>query len=193
MPAKLKIPYRDGIYFITFTCYQWIPLLDLVNGYDLVYQWFERLNLLGHYVCGYLIMPSHVHVLIGFRKSQLRINSIIGNGKRYMAYQIIDRLEKKNNSGLLTRLQEGVPIAERIRGKLHQVWEPSFYWKECDTDELINQKLDYIHDNPFKGKWNLAHSPVDYPHSSARFYICDEQSECRITHYQQLDDIDLTN
>ncbi|MCY7309672.1 MAG: hypothetical protein LH619_02740 [Chitinophagaceae bacterium] len=34
MPVKRQIPEPDGAYFITFTCYQWKPLIELTNGYD---------------------------------------------------------------------------------------------------------------------------------------------------------------
>ncbi|HMT76034.1 MAG TPA: hypothetical protein PKA77_18310 [Chitinophagaceae bacterium] len=39
------------------------------------------------------------------------------------------------------------------------------------TNGDMLQKLNYIHDNPCKGKWNLAAATVDYEHSSAKFYI----------------------
>ena len=192
MPVRRKIPFREGIYFITFTCFQWMHLIRLTHGYDLVYQWFDKLYSLGHYVCGYVIMPNHIHLLTGFRNSPLSINSIVGNGKRYLGYQIIDRLEQNNELELLTKLQKGVSAGDRKRGKLHEIWQPSFDWKECDSEHILIQKLDYIHANPCTGKWNLADSPVDYIHSSAGFYLGMEHPEYRITHYQELDDFDLT-
>ena len=41
MAVKQSILYSDGIYFITFTCYKWMPLIELTNSYDLVYNWFD--------------------------------------------------------------------------------------------------------------------------------------------------------
>ena len=67
MPVHRPIPYEDGIYFITFTCYDWISLIDLTNGYDLVYNWFNVLKKKGHYILGYVIMPNHVHSLLAFQ------------------------------------------------------------------------------------------------------------------------------
>ena len=81
MPVKRKIPYPDGVFFITFTCYQWISLIEITNGYDLVYKWFDYLKDQGHYIIGYQIMPNHVHAIIAFRNSGKDINKIIGNGK----------------------------------------------------------------------------------------------------------------
>ena len=36
---------------------------------------------------------------------------------------------------------------------------------------MIEQKLDYIHESPCRWKREAVESPVDYQHSSAKFYI----------------------
>jgi hypothetical protein len=56
----------------------------------------------------------------------------------------------------------------------------------------MEQKLHYMHINPCKGKRNLANSPSDYEHSSARFYIEGTHSSYAVTNYMELADIDLT-
>ena len=35
---------------------------------------------------------------------------------------------------------------------------------------MIEQKLEYIHHDPAKGKWKLVDDFTKYPHSSAGFY-----------------------
>jgi REP element-mobilizing transposase RayT len=92
MPVKRKITEPDGVYFITFTCCQWLPLIEITKSYDLIYNWFDHLKSKGHYVTGYVIMPNHVHALIGFRNTGQSINTV-GNGKRFIAYEIINRLK----------------------------------------------------------------------------------------------------
>jgi REP element-mobilizing transposase RayT len=192
MPVKRSIPYNEGVYFITFTCHNWLPLIDMVKGYDLVYKWFDHLKTKGHYITGYVIMPNHIHVQIGFSRTHQSINTIIGNGKRFIAYEVVRRLEKENNDDILKQLQKAVDISDLLRNKKHGVWEDSFDWKECSTPKFMEQKLHYMHMNPCKGKWNLANSPADYAHSSARFYIADEHASYAVTNYMELADIDLT-
>ena len=46
-------------------------------------------------------MHNHVHALISFINTKQSINTIIGNGKRFMAYEIIQRLEANNEVALL--------------------------------------------------------------------------------------------
>lgn len=191
MSTKRQIIQHDGVYFITFTCYQWLPLIELTSGYDIVYKWFDHLKRKGHYVTGYVIMPNHLHVLIAFVKSDTSINTIVGNGKRFIAYEIVKRLKEKGATEILNRLGEGVSQRDSRRGKLHEVFEPSFDWKECRNIRFTNQKLDYMHDNPFRGKWNLCDRAVDYKHSSANFYITGEQGVYEVKHCGELEDIDL--
>ncbi len=192
MSTRRKIPYKDGVYFVTFTCYKWLPLFELSLCYDMVYQWFDSLKRNGHHVVGYVTMPNHLHSLLAFRRSRETINTTVGNGKRFLAYQIVKRLKLLGEEGVLEKLADGVSRRERKKGKLHSVFEQSFDWKECTSDRFIEQKLDYIHDNPCRGVWNLAASPHLYKHSSAGYYLTGERGVYDVLHYAHLNDIDLT-
>ena len=83
--CKTTISYNSRIFFITFTCHQWLPLIDKTNGYDIVFNWFDHLKANGHYINGYVIMPKHEHALISLVNTGQSINSIVSNGKRFMA------------------------------------------------------------------------------------------------------------
>jgi REP element-mobilizing transposase RayT len=101
MPVKRTIPYNSGMFFITFTCYECISLIEKTACYNIVYNWFDHLKLKGHFINGYVIMPNHVHALISFIKTKQSINTIVGNGKRLMAYKMVERLEANNEVALL--------------------------------------------------------------------------------------------
>ena len=193
MPIKRKIPYDSGHFFITFTCHNWLPLIDITNSYDLVYNWFNILKKHGHYITGYVIMPNHVHATIAFRKTKKSINKIIGDGKRFIGYEIINRLQHQDQKDILLQLQNAVNNSDKKKGKLHEVWEDSFDWKECNSSAFIVQKLEYMHSNPVAGKWELAVNAMEYPHSSAKFYICGQQGFYPVLNYRELDDINLNS
>lgn len=137
MSVRTQITENDGIYFITITCYQWMPLVEEAKGYDLVYKQFDYLKSQGHYITGYVIMPNHLHLLIGFKNTGKSINGIVGNMKRFLAYGIIKRLEQAKRTELLNQLSAGVNRTDRKRGKLHEVFEPSFDAKECRSKDFI--------------------------------------------------------
>ncbi|MEP7377910.1 MAG: hypothetical protein ABI675_31215 [Chitinophagaceae bacterium] len=141
-----------GIYFIIFTCYQWLQLIELVKGYDLVYKWFDILSVNGHTVTRYVIMPNHLHLLLHYVSNGKSLNTMIGNGKRFIAYDIIDRLEFRKEKRLLARLGSDACATDRKRGKKHEVWKYSFDVKQCRTEKFLLQKLNYIHKNPCTGK-----------------------------------------
>jgi REP element-mobilizing transposase RayT len=191
MSIKKQVSENNGIYFITFTCYKWMHLINTVNGHDMIYEQLDHLKKQGHFIVGYVIMPNHLHLLIAFKNTGKTINRIIGNVKRFMAYEIVKRLKELNAQPVLAVLAEGVNATDKSPGKLHEVFEPSFDCKECRSKKFIDQKLNYIHANPCAGKWNLAVSPVAYKHSSALFYITGDQGVYEVTNFLALEDIDL--
>lgn len=193
MSVRVEIPEHDGIYFITCTCARWQKIFEITHGYDCVYKWFDYLKSQGHYVLGYVIMPNHFHALLAFRNTAGKsINTIIGNGKCFMAYELVAALKALNQAELLAQLAEWVNPTDRRNGKNHEVFEPSFDWKECYSDAFIEQKLAYMHNNPCSGVWNLVADPCDYLHSSAKFYETGVKGAYMVTSYTALEDVDLT-
>jgi REP element-mobilizing transposase RayT len=180
MAVKTPIEFTEGMYFITFTCQHWLPLFEITNSYDTVYKWFDYLYDKGHKVKGYVIMPNHLHALIDFGASQKNINTIVSDGKRFMAYKIVERLKAQNKTEILLQLSEAVISSDRDKGKIHQVFERSFDCKEITSNHFFLQKLSYMHNNPCSGIWDLVKSPSDYEHSSAKYYISGEQGECMV-------------
>jgi REP element-mobilizing transposase RayT len=173
------------IYFITFTCHQWLPLIKLAEGYEMIYNWFDVLQSKGHTLNGYVIMPNHLHMLLHYTGEGYTLNKLIGNGKRFMAYEIIDILEEQREEKILHKLNQAVKIFDKKRGKKHEIWEDSFDVKHCWTEKFVLQKLNYIHNNPCSGKWRLADSPIHYLHSSASFYVSGKQGGYKVKDYRE--------
>jgi len=191
MAIRTQITNNSGIYFITFTCYKWLPLIQVTNAYDAVYRQFDCLKSAGHYIIGYVIMPKHIHVTVAFSNTGKSINTYMSTMKRFLAYELVKRLKQQQQTRLLSIMEEGVTAVDKKKGKLHPVFEPSFDAKPLYTDAYIVQKLEYIHKNPSSGKWQLATNPVSYPHSSAAFYYTGQQGVYQILNYRELADMNL--
>ncbi|MGN6399081.1 MAG: transposase [Flavisolibacter sp.] len=189
MPVHTTVKTK-GIYFITFTCHGWLPLIEKAGGYSALYNFFEVLKTKGHSITAYVIMPNHVHLLLHYTGEGCLLNTLIGNGKRFMAYEIIKKLKEKGEETLLKTLKEGVQAKDREKGQLHVVWKDSFEVKQCRTKAFLLQKLQYLHNNPVSGKWMLAPSSVEYLHSSARFYYSGKQQLFEVVDYEKLLDWD---
>ena len=188
MSLHQKIVKR-GIYFITFTNHAWLPLIQLTEGYDLVYNWFRIMSQKGHIITGFVIMPNHLHLLLYYGGGDQSLNTIVGNGKRFMAYAIVERLEQAGNSEIIARLRKDVKAKDKSRGKIHEVWKDAFDVKECRTEKFILQKLNYIHNNPCSGKWRLAVDSIHYLHSSASFYINGKRGGYGVSDYREFIDL----
>ena len=143
----------DQIYYCTFTCFRWIPLFEITNLYDFIYDWFDLLWKEEIKLIGYVLMPNHLHLMVYLPEYPKTINQILSNGKRFMAYEIVKRLKSKNCGQILKVLSGKVTDEEKQKGQIHRVFEPSSDIKPCSSRWFLEQKLDYIHFNPVSGKW----------------------------------------
>ncbi|MFN5361606.1 MAG: hypothetical protein ACK5B4_00900 [Bacteroidota bacterium] len=190
MSVRKLILEKNGVFFITFTCFKWLKLYQYTNGYAAVYKWFDVLKTKGHHIVAYVIMPSHLHVIIAFKNSNTPINTIIGNGKRFLAYELVSYLEKKELQDILLEMQKNISKNDKKKYKKHEVFQPSFDWKECYNIHVLKQKADYIHFNPCKA--GLSFCPENYLHSSAKYYYTGVQGVYPVITYIELQDVDLS-
>ena len=63
---------------------------------------------------------------------------------------------------------------------------------KCFTKEFIWQKLNYIHQNPVRGKWMLVANAIDYLHSSAKYYYTQMQGIYPMLNFFELNDMAWT-
>ncbi len=147
-----------------------MPLFELTKSYDLIYKWFNILKNDKIEIIAYVIMLNHVHCILYFPEAGFNLNKILSNGKRFMAYETINRLEFANETKTLKTLQDALTEREKKKKQLHKVFKDSFDAKAIFSEKFLVQKLNYIHHNPVSGIWNLAADFVSYEHSSASFY-----------------------
>lgn len=105
--------------------------------------------------------------MIAFRFG-VNINKVVGNGKRFMAYALVKKMREQQKNEVLGQMQDWVNKTQRLQGKKHEVFEPSFDIKECRSIPFMARKTEYIHLNPCKE--SLVQLPEDYVHSSAKYY-----------------------
>src|SRR5437867_3365469 len=119
-------------------------------------------------------MPNHLHLLIYTPENSTSLNRIVGNGKRFLAYEIVKRLKQQSRYDLPDIASKRVVPGERKRGKLHEIFESSFDARIMYSMKMLQEKLHYIHVNPISKNWKLVEDYLDYKHSSARFYELNE-------------------
>jgi len=164
-----KINLPNELYFTTFTILGWENVFINDRYCGLVYKWFDYLKVsYNNEICGYVIMPNHVHVLIKLSDKSLLLPKIIQNAKRFLAYQIIELLDEDKRLDSLNFFASNARIKS---GAKHKVFENSYDSLIIQSNKFFLEKLNYIHFNPCQEKWQLASNPEDYKYSSASNYI----------------------
>jgi REP element-mobilizing transposase RayT len=86
--------------------------------------------------------------------------------KSYSARKIIDLLKKNGHTKWLQRLETVKPELKMDRD--FQFWQEGSYPKQIVGDDMMIQKITYIHNNPVKRGY--VDRPEDWRYSSARNY-----------------------
>ncbi|MCL4857468.1 MAG: transposase, partial [Flavobacteriales bacterium] len=115
----------------------------------------------------YVIMSNHVHCILSSKMGKL--SDTIRDFKSYTSKELINAIQVDTES----RREWILPLFERkglknIRNKSYQFWQQSNHPIELHTNHFIDQKLDYIHQNPVKAGW--VQEPEEYVYSSAKNY-----------------------
>lgn len=79
-------------------------------------------------------MPNHLHCILHFNKEIFSVIKTIGNAKRFMSYEIVNRLEKENNITLLNQPSNACTYRDKKKGQLHKVFKQSFEAKAFFSD-----------------------------------------------------------
>jgi len=127
-------------------------------------------------VYGYVIMPNHLHLIWTI----LQINgkeSPVASFTKFTAHQFRKYLSA-NNPNLLDIYKSDK------EDRNYQFWKRDPLAIPLSTNDILLQKLDYIHDNPVKEKWNLCASPEEYTWSSANFYETGIDKHNILTHFR---------
>ena len=107
-------------------------------------------------------MDNHLH-LIGASDN---LGKIIKEFKSHMAREIIRLAEQDNKDWLLNQLRF-FRQKHKFSSK-HQVWQEGYHPQQIISEEMLRQKVEYLHHNPVRA--GLAEKPEDWLYSSARNY-----------------------
>lgn len=110
----------------------------------------------------YVIMENHVHLIV----QGVSLAMKLGGFKSYCARGIIDFLFENGHTNVLKRLKRVKKPQKTDRR--YQFWEEGFHPKQIAGDDMMIQKIEYIHNNPVKRGY--VDEPEHWRYSSARDY-----------------------
>jgi len=187
MAVRTVFSDDDKLFYVTFTCFDWLPLIEITNSYDIIYNWFRHIQ--EKYdveITGYAIMPNHIHCILSLPHKGILLNKVMAEGKIYMARKILDRLKRGGEVKILEQLKEGVTASRHKKGQQYIIFRRGFDAKVIRSKKFLLQKIGYIHQNPVRGNYNLVEDWRDYPHSSAAFYEYGNRGYFKPVHYDEL-------
>jgi putative transposase len=114
-------------------------------------------------IYGYVIMPNHIHLIWNILKMNGK-ESPAGSFAKFTAHQFQKYL-LVNKPDLIHQFK-----TDKEDRKM-QFWKRDPLAIPLSSEEILIQKLDYIHNNPIREKWQLAKQPQEYRFSSANFYF----------------------
>jgi len=169
MAVRKKSRFQPNeIYFITFTILGWKSVFINKKYCELVFKWFRYMEEnYDNKIHGYVIMPNHIHLLLYISDKSPELSTLIFNAKRFLAYQIPKLLISDHKIGLAEFFKNS-----KVKPKaIHKVFEPRYDSLQIQSRKFFVQKLNYIHNNPCRGRWRLVSCPEKYEYSSASNYV----------------------
>jgi len=167
MRSRYKIIELNSPHFVTCTIVEWIPVFTRPNYLDIITASLtfcrQQKSLRLH---AYVILDNHIHLVV----SSDNLSQVMRDFKRHTAKEILAVARQENKLWLLKQFAffKGVHKGN----SQHQVWQEGFHPQAIITEDMLRQKLDYIHYNPVK--LGLVDRPEDWRYSSARNYFGQE-------------------
>lgn len=113
-------------------------------------------------------MPNHIHLIIS-RNGSFTLPEVLRDFKRHTSTEIIKTIKTINESRQIWMLDLFEKAANRIkRVEYYKVWQDGNHPIELDSNLMIEQRLEYLHENPVK--IGIVWEAENYVYSSAIDY-----------------------
>lgn len=170
MSTFYRFAENDVPHFITMTLVEWVDLFSRKCYKDLIIlnlaYCIKRKGLKVH---GFVIMTNHIHAIVSSEPT-IDLASTIRDFKRYTAKTLYGELSNNDQESRKSWLK-WIFESQGKRSTSNEtikIWKHENHPVPLDINEMITQKLDYIHQNPVKA--GICYSASDYIYSSAGFY-----------------------
>ena len=162
MPKNLKRYYDTGdLHFITFSCYRRLPLLGTVRSRNKFVKVLDEVRKeLGFQLVGYVVMPEHVHLLVGEPNT--------GNPSTVVQSLKLRVSKRMRQTGKERPAEQDALSFREEESELPQFWQKRFYDFNVHSARKRREKIEYMHQNPVTR--GLVEDPKDWVWSSYSSY-----------------------
>ena len=169
MSRNYKFRDQEKLYFVTFSVINWIDVFVRREYKDVIVESLRYcMAHKGLEIYAWCVMTSHVHLIIGTTGEKLE--DILRDLKRHTAKALLKEIEMHPQESrkawmlwMMRRAGERNP-----NNQTYQFWQQHNHPIELASNEMMQQKLDYLHHNPVEA--GFVGNPEDYLYSSAGDY-----------------------
>jgi len=169
MGEAYQIKDNSQAYFFTFQVVGWADIFSRKIYRDIILDSFKFCReKKGMELFAYVIMTNHVHAMI--RSKNEKLSALVRDFKRFTSHKILEEIQTNSQESrkewLEIVFQYHAKFNKRVKDK--QLWTHENHAIEMATNEMIDSRVNYIHENPVRSGW--VEKPEDYLYSSARNY-----------------------
>ena len=167
MGTKYSISNPDGIYFITLTVVEWADVFtrrvycEIICESVIYCQQKKGLTLYG-----WCIMTNHIHLIC----SAPKLSDVLRDLKKYTSRHLVEEIKsnpKESRKNWLMWMFKSAAAKSSSHGEF-QFWQLAGHQVELSTNQMLDQRLEYLHQNPVKA--GFVEKPEEWYYSSARDY-----------------------
>lgn len=175
MPSPRILRDNEGkTHFITMRVIEWMDVFTKPEYFNVLIESLEfcraKKGLLLH---GYVIMTNHIHFIATATFTNL--SSILRDFKRHTSKEICKLLRDDNRNYLRWMLKNS--YSKEKKGSA-QIWHHNNWPILIEDENVFEQKLNYIHDNPVVKEY--VAQTAEWLYSSARNYYLGDNSVIKI-------------
>jgi len=169
MGFKYRITNNE-IYFLTITVVDWI---DVFTRKELAEVVIESLKYCQQHkklqIYAWCLMPSHLHLIASVDDDKTTFSDVMRDFKKFASKKIIEtigEIAESRKEWLLSHFEYAGRYNPKIKN--YKFWQDGLHPIELTSNKFIDQKLNYIHQNPVEA--GIVYRAEDYVLSSAAEY-----------------------
>ena len=143
--SRNKVYEPTHPHFLTCTILHWLPIFTNQESVQIVIDSLAHLQKSDNLtIFSYVILENHLHLVAqsdDIAKSMQKF-------KAYTAYELLELLKRKNATILLK--QFAFHKKAHKTKSTYQIWEEGFHPKLIQSEAMMFEKVNYIHQNPVK-------------------------------------------
>ena len=170
MSRNYKFHNPEGVYFVSFAVVEWLDVFTRNEYKDIIIdslQFCQKEK--GMEIYAWCIMTNHVHLIFKSVKNQ-KPELLLGDFKRFtskaIVKAIIDNPIESRKEWLLEQFEKAGAKSSNVNK--YQFWRHDNKPIELWSNKVIDEKINYIHNNPVEE--GFVYKPEEYVYSSAKDY-----------------------